>query len=402
MNLFYLSYWGEIIAEPTSMLELSIRDARRLFLASQGLLRHNFFGRGKSAVRKAIEQLSYVQIDTISVIERAHHHVLWSRIDNYKPAMLDFLQRKDHSVFEYWSHAASFIPMRDYRFYLPAMQFYGEKFKIDSSVQKQVLERIRHEGPLRARDFEDPHHNSAGWWNWKPAKLAMEQLFLAGELMVTGREGFQKIYDIPDRALPGSINTVMPTEQEWQHYHILLMINALGMATEKEITYLRTARHLYGHSIIPGIKSALAGLVEDGVLIQVNVAERCYYCTETNLDKIPGRLAKKQLRFLSPFDGLIIQRKRTRQLFNFDYQLECYVPKKKRVHGYFVLPILWGDQLVGRMDAKADRKTRTFHIYMLGTEPQSTRRISTGSDSGTFKVCTSSQLQQNMHPPCPA
>jgi len=283
--------------------------------------------------------------------------------------MLDSLQRKDQSVFEYWSHAAAYIPMRDYRFYLPAMQFYAKKFKIDSSIHKQVLQRIQIEGPLKSRDFEDPQHKSAGWWNWKPAKLAMEQLFLAGKLIVTGRDGFQKIYDIPDRVLPDSVSTVMPAEQEWQHFHILLMINALGMATEKEITYLRTARHLYGHSIIQGIKSALADLLADGVLIQVSVAGNQYFSTDANLQRIPGRLAKKQLRFLSPFDGLIIQRKRTRQLFNFDYQLECYVPGQKRIHGYFVLPILWGDQLVGRMDAKAERKTRTFHIYMLGIEP---------------------------------
>jgi uncharacterized protein YcaQ len=346
--------------------ELSSRDARRLFLASQGLLRNNEFGRGKNAVLKAIQQISYVQIDTISVIERAHNHVLWSRVDNFNHAMLDQLQSKQKSVFEYWAHAAAYLPMKDYRFYQPVMQFMGQRYPADRQVADLVLARISEEGPLQARDFEGSGHKTTGWWDWKPAKRALERLFLAGELMISKREGFQKVYDLTERVLPEGIDTRMPDEKEWQHFLIRTMINALGLATAQEICYLRTTtRKLFKQPILPGITRTISELKEAGEIIEASVQGDLYFTTEDNLNRIPARLGRKNIRFLSPFDNLVIQRRRTLKLFDFDYQLECYLPAEKRTYGYFSLPILWGDKLIGRMDAKADRKNREFQVRFL-------------------------------------
>jgi uncharacterized protein YcaQ len=348
-------------------LALSSRDARRLFLASQGLLRNNEFGRGKNAVLKAIQQLSYIQIDTISVIERAHNHVLWSRVDNFTRTMLDQLQSKHRTVFEYWAHAAAYLPMADYRFYQPIMQYMAQQYPSDNKVADLVLARIKDEGPLQARDFTDDKHKSTGWWDWKPTKLAMERLFLAGELMIDRREGFQKVYDLKERVLPDDVDTRMPSEQEWQRFLIRIMINALGMATATEICYLRTTtRKLFKHPILPGIARTMSELKEAGEIIEVSVQGNLYFTTEENLNRIPARLTRKQVRFLSPFDNLVIQRKRTLELFDFDYQLECYLPEPKRIFGYFSLPILWGDELIGRMDSKADRKNKEFQVRFLG------------------------------------
>jgi len=158
---------------------------RRIALNQQGLLRAESFGRGKRAVLRAIERLGYVQIDTISVVERAHHHVLWTRVPNYSPRHLEQLV-SERKLFEYWYHAAAFLPMADYRFSLPRMrQLNGERnwYKNgDRKLMLEILARIEVEGPLRARNFEDARTSNSGWWDWKPAKQALEQLFMQGEL----------------------------------------------------------------------------------------------------------------------------------------------------------------------------------------------------------------------------
>ena len=198
---------------------------RRITLDRQGLLKSNHFGRGKNATLRAIEQLGYVQIDTISVVERAHHHVIWSRVANYRPQFLDQLVR-ERRLFEYWSHAAAWLPMSDYRFALPRMRkLNGERDwfeSCDRKLQREIIKRIEIEGPLRARDFDDPKHRSDGWWEWKPAKQALEQLFMQGELMVSARDGFQKVYDLPERILPDWVDTREPDIDEYAEHLIVL------------------------------------------------------------------------------------------------------------------------------------------------------------------------------------
>jgi uncharacterized protein len=348
-------------------MKISKKEARRIFLSRQGLLRSDHYGRGKNAVRKAIEQLSWLQIDTISVVQRAHHHVLGSRISNYDPQMLHKLQVEDRHLFEYWSHAAAYLPISDYRYFLPIMKGSAIKRPPDKKLAPEILKRIEAEGPLQSRDFESPRgKKSSGWWDWKPAKRALEQLYLAGELMVSHRDGFQKVYDLRERVLPPDLNVSEPTESQWCEFLVQRMVGALGLVTEYDAGYTRTAaRQLADRKIKEPLRLALENLVESGKLIEVTVGELNYYTRPELLSESGARLGKRQIRFLSPFDNLIINRRRALELFDFDYQLECYVPAAKRRYGYFCLPILFGDELIGRMDAKAERKKNKLIIKNL-------------------------------------
>ena len=211
---------------------------------------------------RAIEQLGYVQIDTISVVERAHHHVLRSRVPNYRPAFLDQLQREG-KVFEYWYHAAAYLPMRDYRFAKRDMQAAkrGEQDWVrsrDYKLMQRILDRVRLEGPLKSRDFEDNRTSKEGWWDWKPAKRALEQLFIDGDLMVTKRDGFQKTYDLPERALPPNVSTEAATLDEFAAYLVRNCLRSHGFATRKSFTHLRSGA---------GIREAVTTVLEEGVAV---------------------------------------------------------------------------------------------------------------------------------------
>lgn len=368
-------------------LELPLLEARALCLEAQGLGRERSpFGSGKAGALRAIEHLGYVQIDTISAVERAHHHVLWSRVGDYSPALLHELVTRDRAVFEYWSHAASYLPMRDYRYCLPRMQRYaaGHRhwFKQNRKLMDAVLERIRAEGPLQARHFEaPPGRKSKGWFDWKPAKRALENLYITGELMVRERRGFEKVYDLPERVIPAGTDTRAPTPDEMARYLIRQALRAHGLAQEPEMRYLR-------QGVRTDIGRALGEMEETGEIVRVRVrddgggtgaekgAAGTFFAFAKSLT--PGTLkasrgprssARAGLRILSPFDNLVIQRKRVRRLFGFDYMIECYVPAPKRKYGYFCLPLLWEDRLVGRIDAKADRASGTLKVLQLHPEP---------------------------------
>lgn len=353
-------------------VRISHTQARRLALAAQGLHRREPFGRGKAGVLRTIEHLGYVQIDTISVVERAHHHVLWSRIPDYRPELLHELQA-DRSVFEYWSHAASYLPMRDFRFALPRMEAYARGkshwFKQDARLMRRVLDRIRAEGPLQARDFEPaPGIRSGPWYDWKPSKRALEQLFMAGKLMVRERRGFQKVYDLTERVLPSGIDVSMPDSRETARHLIGKALQAHGLVTAVEIAYLR-------RGMLGPVRSALSELAEEGELMPVSgfgdSARDRYFCRPVDLEEASkARRVSERVEVLSPFDNLVIQRKRLKAFFGFDYQIECYVPAPKRKYGYFCLPLLSGECLVGRVDAKADRAGGVLEIRSLYLEPE--------------------------------
>ena len=350
-------------------MNLSLRDARKLFLKQQGLLRDQEFGRGKNALHKVIHRLGYLQIDTISVVNRAHEHVPATRIENFAPAHLDRLMR-ERAIFEYWSHAAAFLPFEHYRYSLPVMQGWRTTRSCDRKLAAQILARIRDEGPLQSRDFEDTRNNKrGGWWEWKPAKRVLEHLFLSGELMVTRREGFQKVFDRPENVIPTQVNTTMPTMDEWARHLVMSMVEALGIATEMEIGYARsTIQRLAKINLKPVIRKAIDELLNRGTLQAVLIDDQTYYTLHELLDHLPARVTRSQVKILSPFDNTVINRKRTRTLFDFDYQLECYLPAEKRQYGYFSLPLLYGDELIGRMDAKADRKSKTLLINHIAFE----------------------------------
>lgn len=339
---------------------------RRIALEHQGLLKADPFGRGKSATLKAIEHLGYIQIDTISVVERAHHHVLWSRVNNYQPRFLNQLV-KERKVFEYWFHAAAWLPMRDYRFALPRMnRTDGDRgwFKTcDRKVTRHILQRVTTEGPLRARDFEDTRQGKKEWWDWKPAKQALEQLFMQGELMVSGREGFQKVYDLPERVLPDWVDTRCPSLQEFSAHLIDTTLRAHGFASQKSITYLRK-----GQALRDAVNQELQDRVSQNLLINLKLSDSSLVYINPELLETRAPRAQSQASILSPFDNAVIQRQRGRDIFDFDYQIECYVPEAKRQYGYFCLPVLYRDGFVGRIDCKVYRKRKVLEVKSLHIE----------------------------------
>ena len=344
---------------------LSIPEARKLVLHSQRLPPAKCTGRALAATLSAVEHLGYVQIDTISVIQRAHHHTLWNRNPRYLLSHLDELVAGG-KVFEFWSHAAAYLPMRDFRFSLPRKRAIarGEQehwYDRDKRLEKTVLQRIAAEGPLMARDFE--HKGSkTGEWKAKPAKRALENLFMQGDLMTCRRIGFQKVYNLTERVLPEGVDMSTPTPEEHSRFLITRYLRANGLGQASEIAYL-----LQGAK--PLIAATMQDMVSAGELCQIRVGDELYHALPDSLELLNRPLARSRLKILSPFDNLVIQRKRMQTLFGFDYQIECYLPAAKRRHGYFALPILWDGRLAARMDCKAERKASLLHIQHLALEP---------------------------------
>jgi len=352
-------------------MTLTIPQARRLALNRQGLAKQDTFGRGINAVERTIKTLRYVQIDTISVVDRAHHHVLKTRVSNYQPDHLDKLLTERKSIFEYWHHAAAYLPMEDYRFYLPLMRGYGANRKIDPTISREVLARIRAEGPLMSKDFEAPAGKRAsGWWDWKPAKLAMEQLFLSGQLMVAERKGFQKCFDLTERVLPEETDTRLPDDHERARFYVTRILASQGVSRPQDIGYMRTVTSRFEkYKILPGIRTALNELSESSEVVPIPIGKETYYALKVDVDNLPARLGNRRLILLSPFDNLVINREKLSQLFNFNYQIECYVPEAKRQYGYFTLPLLLGDEFVGRIDCKAHRAQNLLVVNNIWLEP---------------------------------
>jgi uncharacterized protein YcaQ len=340
---------------------------RRLALASQGLLHSRPFGRGLPGARTAINHIGYVQIDTISVVERAHHHVFYSRVPGFDPAMThQMLLERD--IFEYWAHAAAFLPIADFRFSLPykhaikngQTHWYSTQ---DTKLMKELLARIRSDGPLRSREVDTNAPKRAGWWDWKPAKRALEQLYMQGDLMVSDREGFQKTYDLPERVLPTHVDTRMPTMEELAEHTVDQQLRCHGLATLKGFTYQRR-----NSALRAAVKALVDERLAQGILEQVRVKSGEVFLVEAGaLEQRLPRVSSRML-ILSPFDNSVIQRDRLRALFDYEYQIECYVPAGKRRYGYFSLPLLYRDQFVGRMDCKAHRKDNHLELKSLHFE----------------------------------
>ena len=341
---------------------------RRVALAAQGLLQAQPYGRGLAGARKAINHIGYVQIDTISVVERAHHHVFYARVPQFKPAMVNQMLL-DGDIFEYWAHAAAFLPIADFRFSLPykhaikSGQSHWYKTP-DKKLMGELLARIHSDGPIRSRDLETNTTKRAGWWDWKPAKKALEQMYMEGDLMVSDREGFQKTYDLTERVLPSTVNSQMPSMEEFAVHILDQQLRCHGFVSLKGLTYLRRN---------PELRKAVKTLVNERLaqrtLEQIQLSSGELFVLETGaLDRPLPRLSNRML-ILSPFDNSVIQRERLKALFQYDYQIECYVPAAKRRYGYFCLPLLYRGEFIGRMDCKAHRKISQFEIKSLYFEP---------------------------------
>lgn len=348
--------------------KITIEHAKTLVLNAQGLL-NPFPFKGKEGALHTIQQLGYLQIDTLNVVARAHHHTLWSRLPDYKETFLNQLLETDKSIFEYWSHAASYLPMKDYRFSLPAKKIYADGkshwFAKDKKMAKYVLDKIRAEGPLQSKDFEFKRNSPGNWYDWKPAKQALEQLFMEGKLMVAKRHNFQKVYDLAERVLPASIDTSIPTSGEFAAYLINNAIQAYGVVNENEVTYLRKG-------LKETITRQVKKMLKSGELLSVEIDSRkeSYLTTSEKIQTLDALMQKQtpHVYILSPFDNAVIQRKRLNGLFGFDFNIECYLPESKRKYGYWCLPILYNNTFIGRFDPKADRSSKKFYIKSIHFE----------------------------------
>lgn len=350
-------------------IQLSLPATRALLLAAQGLDRTPSPAT-KADVRATIRRLGVLQIDTIHVIARSHLVVLWSRLGAFDPQWLDELLAEG-ALFEYWSHAACFLPIEDFPLYRPAMlqrrhhSHWTTWLKENAEVAERVLERIRREGPVRTGAFARADGRAGQWWDWKPEKRALEALFYAGELMIARRENFQRVYDLQERVLPGWSDAELLSEPEIEREWALRSVRALGVAPARWVPdYYRRPKR--------GIAARLEKLAEGGALCRAAVPELgqepCYFHPdhrELVEAAAAGELASPVTTLLSPFDPVVWDRARALELFAFDYRIEVYTPAEKRKFGYFTLPILHHGALVGRLCPKAHRKEGMFEIRHL-------------------------------------
>ncbi|EPJ46813.1 MAG: hypothetical protein OFPII_17420 [Osedax symbiont Rs1] len=341
--------------------KLSLKQAQKIIILTHKLQIDSRSATGLEGTLQCLKQLGYVQIDSISVLARAHHHTIFNRVKNYKEGYLsDLLSRGQ--IFEYWSHAAALLPIDAYKYSLPAKQLFknGDRhcYKTEPKVLAMVLAKITDQGPCMAKDFANSRRSSDGWWDWKPAKIALEQLYMQGDLMVSERRGFQKVYDLTSRVLPADTDTAMPSTEDYCQYLITHYLRANGVAKREHFGYL-----LKGLKV--DIKQQLAVLLEQGFITEVLIQQEPFYALLNVTDLLSKRISRTKVKILSPFDNLLIQRKRMHALFDFNYQLECYVPAAKRQYGYFSLPILQGQNFVARMDVKIFSKEQRMVIQHL-------------------------------------
>jgi uncharacterized protein len=349
-----------------TQLTLTLNDARLLLLSVQGLTHPPAHPAAKADVLTAIRRMGALQIDTIHVVARSPYLVLFSRIGHYDPHWLEELLAEGE-LFEYWSHAACFVPIEDYPLYVSRMQRFFQRYYTPEWIAEhqttvdQVITCIREGGPVRSADFERTDGRRGTWWDWKVEKQVLEYLYTMGNLMIARREKFQRVYDLRERVLPGWDRVEAPSLEQAQDELAVRAVRVLGLAP---------ARWVPDDFRLPkqGIGKRLDALVDAGRLERVSVegwAEPWYLHPENRslLEYAAmGELEPTYTTLLSPFDPLTWDRERASVLFNFDYLLECYTPEPKRRYGYFVLPVLHEGQLIGRLDAKAHRKDRIFEV----------------------------------------
>lgn len=343
------------------MTKVSREFARRLWIHRLGLDRDAAFGRGSPGALATIRRLGYAQIDTIHVIERAHHHILWSRDSSYRPADLHRLQSETKEVFEYWTHALSFVPTADFRFFVRAMREHELRpsrwfAEVTAAQKRTLLSRIDREGPLSIRQIEEEkREKDHEWASRKPSKRALEHLFYSGRLAVSRREGMTKHYERIERHFGWDRRPAAATPREEAAYRLDRALGAQGVITLESATYLENDRRV-------AVAAEIARRFREGKLVPVSVEDAIPQGwirpedLELGATLSPGD--PERISILSPFDPLVIQRKRLRTLFDYDYGIECYVPAPKRKFGYFSLPVLAGEKMVARLDLKADRENR--------------------------------------------
>ncbi|HWM92829.1 MAG TPA: crosslink repair DNA glycosylase YcaQ family protein [Thermoanaerobaculia bacterium] len=373
-------------AKPSSTLPLvpaiPADTARRLLLGAQGLLDDP---RGKvtaDRVYDLVERMGFVQIDSINVLERAHHLTLAARLQGYRPKLFDRLLERDRRLFEHWTHDASAIPTVWYPHWRYRFESYRRKALEHPwwlervgpdymAVIAGVRERLAREGPLMTRDFEDTRDDSVDrtWWGWKPEKAALEYLWRTGEAVIAGRVNFHKVYDLAERVLPEAHAAPQPDPEEHLDWACRTALDRLGVASPDEIAGfwrvvpLEDAKAWCARAAVEGDFAAVRVEAVDGS-VRNAYAVPDWEARAAALPPAPARI-----RLLSPFDPILRDRRRTLRLFGFDYRFEAFVPAPQRRYGYYVLPILEGERLVGRLDPKLHREQGLLEVRKVWWEP---------------------------------
>ena len=338
---------------------LSKREARRIWLAAQRLDLPVPFGAGPQAVADAVAHLGYVQIDTINVIERCHHHILWNRIPDYRRDDLRQAQSVDRSVFEYWTHALSYVPSKDFRFFLPQMKQHrrdGHKWyaSVKAADTRKVMRLIR-KSPLTIRDIDDDvlTEKEHLWQSRKPSKRALQLAFYNGTATISERNGMLKTYELTARHFGWDKPPKPASAAEGTAYLLDRALRAQGLVSLDSVCHLDAPSK-------PAIRKLIARRVRRGELVPLALegAGKVEHWARPEALDSRGEAAIDLVHILSPFDPLIIQRKRTRLIFDYEHRFEAYVPKEKRRFGYFALPVLVDDDIVAALDLKTDRKKR--------------------------------------------
>ena len=340
----------------SSPIHLSKTRAKRIWLRAQRLDESAPFGDGPGAVPAAVSHLGYVQIDTINVVERSHHQILFTRIPGYQRDHLRQAQSVDKTIFEYWTHALSYIPTADMRFFVRAMREEDGGRSLTFSLVKpgdlrKVLGRIRRNGPLTIRDIDDDVlvEKIHEWASRKPSKRALQLAFFRGILTVSQREGMLKSYELTTRHFGWDRLPKAPSESERTTYLLDRALRSQGVVSLDSICHLDAPRKA-------AIRKIIGARVRRKELVPVALegARAEHWTTPEALDTAfdpPEQI----VHILNPFDPLVIQRKRLAAFFDYDHRFEAYVPKEKRTFGYFAQPVLVGDEIVAVLDLKTDR-----------------------------------------------
>lgn len=354
---------------------ITAADARTLLLQAQGLLDDPLRPATPAELSRLIRRLGYVQVDSINVIDRAHHLIIASRLTGYREAHLTHLLERRRSLFEHWTHDASVIPTRFFRHWKirfrrfensPRLHRWLENRLGDDprAVIRQVKSRLRREGPLMSKDFEPPEgHKRESWWGWTPHKTALEYLWQTGRVTIRARRNFHKVYDLTERVHPDLVRQRMPGRREHLEWACSSALDRMVLATSGELSQ-------FWQAVPPADAAAWCARAErDGRIVAVEVADeedgrrrRAFALADWERKLSRASAAPEGIRLLCPFDPVVRDRRRLLRRFGFDYRFEAFVPAPKRRWGYYVLALLEGDRMIGRIDPKLHRDAAELEI----------------------------------------
>jgi uncharacterized protein YcaQ len=347
---------------------ISAAQARRIALAAQG------FGRGRATgrvdrrhIHRVIGQVRLLQIDSVNVLVRSHYLPVFSRAGDYERELIDREAYGRRTLFEYWAHEASLLPVALQpllRWRMARGDAWGRMARMvqeKPAYVQAVLDEVAARGPLAASELSEPGVRRGPWWGWADGKATLEWLFWTGQVAVAERRNFERRYDLPSRVLPPEVVAApTPDVDEAQRRLLAHAAAAHGIGTARDLAdYFRIR--------IPEARPRLAELVESGELVPAEVEGWSHPAFLHAGARLPRRVVASAL--LSPFDSLVFERARTERVFGFRYRIEVYVPAPRRVHGYYVLPFLLDEHLVARVDVKADRRRRVLLVPGAYLEP---------------------------------